>query len=65
MFLSDAPFVQLDEPTSALDALNEAAVMQAVSRLRDAGKTVVLVSHRASTCAFADRFYSVERGRLS
>ena len=65
VFLSDAPFVLLDEPTSALDALNEAAVMQAVSRLRDAGKTVVLVSHRASTCAFADRFYSVERGRLS
>ena len=65
VFLSDAPFVLLDEPTSALDALNEAAVMQAVSRLRDAGKTVVLVSHRASTCAFADRFYSVEHGRLS
>ncbi len=24
-----------------------------------------LVSHRSSTCAFADRFYSVERGRIS
>ena len=65
VFLSGAPFVLLDEPTSALDALNEAAVMRAVARLRDAGKTVVLVSHRASTCAFADRFYSVEHGRLS
>ena len=65
VFLSDAPFVLLDEPTSALDALNEAAVMQAVARLRDRGKTVVLVSHRASTCAFADRFYSVEHGRMS
>ena len=39
--------------------------MRAVSRLRDAGKTVVLVSHRASTVSFADGFYSVERGRLS
>ena len=64
VFLSDAPFVLLDEPTSSLDALNEAAVMRAVAERR-AGKTVVLVSHRASTCAFADKFYSVERGRLS
>lgn len=63
--MSGAPFVLLDEPTSALDALNEAAVMQAVAQLRSRGKTVVLVSHRASTCSFADRFYSVERGRLS
>lgn len=64
IFLHDAPFALLDEPTSNLDALNEAAVMRAIDR-RCAGKTVVLVSHRASTCAFADRFYSVEHGRIS
>ena len=65
VFLSDADFVLLDEPTSALDALNEAAVMRSVAALRAAGKTVVLVSHRASTCSFADRVVSVEDGRLS
>ena len=65
VFLSDADFVLLDEPTSALDALNEAAVMRSVAALRAAGKTVVLVSHRASTCSFADRMVSVEDGRLS
>ena len=64
VFLHDAPFILLDEPTSNLDALSEAAVMRAVAERRT-GKTVVLVSHRASTCAFADKFYSVERGRLS
>lgn len=64
IFLHDAPFVLLDEPTSNLDALNEAAVMRAIDRRR-AGKTVVLVSHRSSTCAFADHFYSVEHGRIS
>ena len=64
VFLNDAPFILLDEPTSNLDALNEAAVMRAIAERR-AGKTIVLVSHRASTCRFADRFYSVERGRLS
>ena len=64
VILHDAPFILLDEPTSNLDALSEAAVMRAVAERRT-GKTVVLVSHRASTCAFADKFYSVERGRLS
>lgn len=65
VFLSDASFVLLDEPTSALDALNEASVMRSVARLRELGKTIVLVSHRASTCAFADRSVSVEHGRVS
>ena len=65
IFLNDAPFILLDEPTSALDALNEASVMQAVDELKRRGKTIVLVSHRASTCAFADCSLSVEHGRLS
>lgn len=65
IFLNDAPFILLDEPTSALDALNEASVMQAIDEFKRRGKTIVLVSHRASTCAFADFSLSVEHGRLS
>ena len=64
MFLHDAPFVLLDEPTSNLDSLNEAAVLRALLAARQ-GKTVVLVSHRASTAAICDASYTVERGRLS
>lgn len=64
MFLHDAPFVLLDEPTSNLDSLNEAAVLRALSESRE-GRTIVLVSHRASTAAIADVAYTVERGRLS
>ena len=64
MFLHDAPFVLLDEPTSNLDSLNEAAVLRALLDARQ-GKTVVLVSHRASTAAICDASYTVERGRLS
>ena len=64
MFLHDAPFVLLDEPTSNLDSLNEAAVLRALSEGRE-GKTIVLVSHRASTAAIADVTYSVENGRVS
>lgn len=64
VFLHNAPFVLLDEPTSNLDSLTEASVLKALSDFRE-GKTIVLVSHRASTCAFADIVYSVERGRMS
>lgn len=63
-FLHDAPFLLLDEPTSNLDSLNEAVILRA---LREEGqdKTVVLVSHRASTMRIADKVYSVEHGRVS
>ena len=64
VFLHNAPFVLLDEPTSNLDSLTEASVLKALADFRE-GKTIVLVSHRASTCAFADVAYSVERGRVS
>lgn len=64
VFLHDAPFVLLDEPTSNLDSLNEAAVLRALAGNR-AGKTIVIVSHRESVAAIADRTYSVEHGRVS
>ena len=63
-FLHDAPLILLDEPTSNLDSLNEAVILQSLHRQRK-GKTVVLVSHRASTMRIADTTYSVEQGRLS
>ncbi len=63
-FLHDAPFLLLDEPTSNLDSLNEAQVLKSLAEGRD-GRTVLLVSHRESTMRVADRFFSVEDGRLS
>lgn len=63
-FLHDAPFMLLDEPTSNLDSLNEAVVLRALAQER-AGKTVLLVSHRASTMRIADTVVSVEHGRVS
>ncbi|MGN0707732.1 MAG: amino acid ABC transporter ATP-binding/permease protein [Faecalibacterium sp.] len=63
-FLHDAPFLLLDEPTSNLDSLNEAVILRAL-REEQADRTVLLVSHRASTLRIADTVYSVERGRVS
>ena len=64
IFLHNAPLVLLDEPTSNLDALSEAAVMKSIAQSRS-GKTIVLVSHRASTAAFADNYINVNQGRIS
>lgn len=64
VFLHDAPFILLDEPTSNLDSLNEAVILQSLSKERGK-KTVVLVSHRPSTMRIADKVYSVEHGRMS
>ena len=63
-FLHDAPFLLLDEPTSNLDSLNEAVILRSL-REEGQGKTVVLVSHRASTMRIADKVCSVEHGRMS
>lgn len=52
-FLSDAPIILMDEPTSSLDSLNEGIILKALSETcKD--KTVVIVSHRASTMNVAD-----------
>lgn len=63
-FLHDASFILLDEPTSNLDSLNEAVILRSLKE-ESAGKTVVLVSHRASTMRIADVTHSVENGRVS
>lgn len=63
MFLHDAPFMLLDEPTSNLDALSEAAVLRAL-REGKGDRTVLLVSHRASTAALADKVITIDHGRI-
>lgn len=63
-FLREAPFMLLDEPTSNLDSLNEAMVLKALAEGRGE-RTVVLVSHRASTMGIADEVYRMDSGRVS
>lgn len=57
-FISGAPIMLLDEPTSNLDSLNEAAILKALRGAKD--KTILLVSHRRSTLAAADKIYSLD-----
>jgi len=62
-FLKDAPVLVLDEPTAQLDLATEAWVVEAVERLCR-GRTVLLVAHRLTTVAAADRVALVSHGRV-
>ncbi|MDT4880387.1 Heterocyst differentiation ATP-binding protein HepA [compost metagenome] len=53
----------LDEATSAVDELTEQEVIAAIDNLF-AGRTRVLISHRASTLAQADVHLELHEGRL-
>jgi ATP-binding cassette subfamily B protein len=61
--LQDAPILVLDEATSALDPANEQRVLQALASDRGA-RTVLLVAHRPSALAAADRVLTFHHGRL-
>ncbi|MGP3980686.1 thiol reductant ABC exporter subunit CydD [Streptomyces sp. KR80] len=53
-FLADRPVLLLDEPTAHLDGETEASIVAAIRRL-STGRTVLLVAHRPSLLALADR----------
>ncbi len=64
VFLQNPPILVLDEATSALDTISERQVQQAIGTAsRD--RTVIMVAHRLSTFADADRILVFDEGRLA
>jgi ATP-binding cassette subfamily B protein/subfamily B ATP-binding cassette protein MsbA len=61
--LKDAPILVLDEPTSAVDTVTEASLLEALERLMK-GRTTIIIAHRMSTVARADRIAAIEHGRI-
>ncbi|MBQ8597692.1 MAG: ABC transporter ATP-binding protein [Lachnospiraceae bacterium] len=57
--LKDAPVVLLDEATSALDNESEQLVNEALKQMKNK-KTILMIAHRPSTIALADRKCAVE-----
>lgn len=55
--------VVLDEPTSGLDVYAEAQLVDCIQRLA-AGRTTILISHRFTTLAAADRIVVLEQGSV-
>ncbi|MDR1798827.1 MAG: thiol reductant ABC exporter subunit CydD, partial [Bifidobacteriaceae bacterium] len=58
-FLSERPLVILDEPTAHLDAATEAGILDAIEALHQAGRTVLVVAHRAALLAMAHQAVAV------
>ncbi len=62
-YLVDPDILLLDEATAALDLATEAAVTEATERLT-ARRTTLVVAHRLTTAARADRIVVVDGGRI-
>jgi ATP-binding cassette subfamily B protein len=63
-YLVDPAILLLDEATAALDLASEAAVNSATERLT-AKRTTLVVAHRLTTAARADRIVVMESGRIA
>jgi ABC-type multidrug transport system ATPase subunit len=63
--LGDPPVVLLDEPSASLDREGQEMFFALVGRLRKAGRTLLLASHRREeVTALTDRVLELDRGRL-
>ncbi|MEV6728838.1 MULTISPECIES: ABC transporter ATP-binding protein [unclassified Streptomyces] len=62
--LTDPRLLLLDDATSAVDARVEHEIHEALRAVM-AGRTTLLIAHRRSTLALADRIAVLDRGRLS
>ena len=56
--------ILLDEPTSNVDSINEGMILKSLAEQKSK-KSIILVSHRESTMAIADRIYKVENGVMT
>jgi glucan exporter ATP-binding protein len=61
--LREAPLLLLDEATSALDVQTEARIREALGAVRR-GRTTMIIAHRLSTVADADRILVMDQGRI-
>ncbi|SLN67087.1 Putative multidrug export ATP-binding/permease protein [Roseovarius albus] len=61
--LKDPPILLLDEATSALDSETEEGIQGALARAGQ-GRTVIMIAHRLSTVADADRIIVLEDGQV-
>ena len=61
----DPKLVVLDEPNANLDAEGEGALLRAVAILKERGATIILISHKPSAFAHADKLLVLQDGKIS
>jgi ATP-binding cassette subfamily B protein/subfamily B ATP-binding cassette protein MsbA len=62
--LRNAEILVLDEATSQIDAESERLIHESLARYVE-NRTVIMITHRASTLALADSILQVEHGRVT
>ena len=62
--LKNAPILLLDEATSALDTESEEIVSEALNKLM-VDRTTMMIAHRMSTVATADKIFVIKHGTLA
>lgn len=60
----DPKLIVLDEPNANLDQAGEAALSAAIDSLKKRGAALVIVGHRPSTLALADKIVIMKAGRV-
>lgn len=63
MILSNPDIIIFDEATSQLDSESEKLIQDAFWKVRE-GKTTIIIAHRLSTVAKADKIVVMEEGRI-
>ena len=63
-FLRDAEILVLDEATSQIDVESERLIHEALARYVE-NRTVIMITHRASTLSLADAIIVVDHGRVT
>lgn len=56
--------IVLDEPDASLDQAGEMALLQTLQRIREAGCTLIMVSHKARLLDGVDKLMVLEQGRI-
>jgi ATP-binding cassette subfamily B protein len=64
MFLKNPPILILDEATSSLDTETEMAIQRSLEELAQ-GRTTLIIAHRLSTAARADRIIVIDHDKVS
>ncbi|GAB6170517.1 ABC transporter ATP-binding protein [Clostridium carnis] len=64
-YLNDTELILADEPSANIDSANKTILISSFLSLRQAGKTIVIVTHDDSYISLADIVYNLRNGELS